>query len=216
MDMLPITDTSSISFVGNTLGPLYLADPEQGVCSPLLTTIASLDLSQAAEEWPYVESALAAKALGQMQQAVADSEELTWEFRRLFAIGPTAKPAPPWGSYYTDAEGAIVSETTLALRRWLDINGIGKNEDAGFGNNKVEDHIGQMLLLMAWVAQSRPELIEDFLGLHLLPWSNHFFIRLQSATQHPFYLGLATLSDASLCGIRDALDIEVIYPHFYR
>lgn len=209
-------DISPITFIGNTLGPLYLADPEQGACSALLTTIAELNIEQAAEEWPYTDSALTASSLRQMQQGMDDTEQMTWEFRRLFAIGSTAKPAPPWGSYYTDVEGAIVSDATLALRHWLDRNGIGTDESAGFHNGKVEDHIGQMLLLMAWVAQNRPEIIQDFLRLHLLTWSSHFFTRLQASTRHPFYLGLATLSDASLCGIRDALNIEVVYPRFYR
>ena len=46
-----------------------------------------------------------------------------------------------------------------------------------------EDHIGLMLVLMAWIARNRPEALDDFLRLHLLPWSSHFLDELAEAAE---------------------------------
>jgi len=208
MDIYP-----SIAFIGSTLGPLFLVDPEQGACSELFSAFANLDAKEAGEEWPFVDAEEATRLIAQMQQGLqGDPDDLLWEFRRLFAIGPTLKPAPPWGSYYTDHEGAICSEATLELRKWLRINGIGKAGE----KEKVEDHIGQMLVLMSWIAENRPDLIQEYLSKHLLTWSQHFLKILQVSTKHPFYEGLASLTNASLCGIRDELNLQIVYPQFYR
>ncbi|MDR0500749.1 MAG: molecular chaperone TorD family protein [Coriobacteriales bacterium] len=214
-----------IAFIGESLGPLFLTDPEQGAGSPLFIALAQMDAHQAALEWPVFSDtpAFDVSAADDITKAVekclmnmkiglnGDFQELIWEYRRLFAVSGSPKPAPPWGSYYTDPEAAICSETTLALRQWLAINGIGKTDD-----KKVEDHIGQMLLLMAWIARQRPEITGEFLQLHFLPWATHMLQALQKSTSHPFYNGLAQLCDICLTAIRDALRLEVIYPRFYR
>ncbi|MCL1799503.1 MAG: molecular chaperone TorD family protein [Eggerthellaceae bacterium] len=204
---------SSVSFVGATLGPLYLVDPEQGACSGLLEAFAFSDAEQLGREWPFVGDAEAAALISRMKEGLEGGPDtLVWEFRRLFAIGPTPKPAPPWGSYYTDREGATCSTATLELRRWLAAQGIGQAE----GDKKVEDHIGQMLALMSWIALNDPRLLEEFLSLHFLTWSGHFLEALDASTDHLFYKGLALLTNASLCGIRDELKLSITSPHFFR
>ncbi|MCL1847702.1 MAG: molecular chaperone TorD family protein [Coriobacteriia bacterium] len=203
----------SIAFIGASLGPLYLVDPEQGACSQLLEAFLIADAEQLGREWPFVDDSEAAALIAQMKQGLGgDPDEMVWEFRRLFAIGPTPKPAPPWGSYYTDREGAICSVATLELRRWLAAQGIGQ----AAGDGKVEDHVGHMLTLMSWMALNAPNLLPEFLSRHFLVWTEHFLGILQDSTAHPFYLGLAALTNASLCGIRDELQLSITYPRFYR
>ena len=73
-----------------------------------------------------------------------------------------------------------------------------------------------MLLLMAWIAGHKPELLEEYLRDHLLTWSSHMLEELEGAAQHPFYRGLAQLTRESLEGIATEMGIQVEYPRFYR
>ena len=81
----------AVIFVGQTLGPLFLDDPrheEQVV--PAIKAFAALDVDAAAEEWPFVDADDARGALALMKegaQAGAQSDEVVWEYRRLF-VGP--------------------------------------------------------------------------------------------------------------------------------
>ena len=126
-------------------------------------------------------------------------------------MGPGRKPAPPWGSVYTDRECVVFGASTLALRAWMREHGIERLSDAA----DPEDHIGYVLLLMAWVAKHRPELLVEFLGEHVLTWSSHFLEQFEAA-EHAFYRGLASLTRSTLEGIGEELSIEVVYPRFYR
>lgn len=79
-----------------------------------------------------------------------------------------------------------------------------------------EDHVGLMLVLMAWIARNQPQDLGEFLRLHLLTWSSHFLDQLIEAAGQPFYEGLARLTKASLEGIQAELGLDVVYPRFYR
>lgn len=205
----------AVAFVGQTLGPLFLNDPghdEQVV--PAIEAFAALDVDAAAEEWPFVEPEAARGALALIKkgaQAGVRSDEVVWEYRRLF-VGPAPKPAPPWGSVYTDRECVVFGGTCLELRQWMrevGIERLGEEKDP-------EDHIGLVLLLVAWVAEHRPEALRDCLRLHVLPWSSHLLEELEDAAEQPLYEGLARLARLSLEGMQAAFDIEVEYPRFYR
>lgn len=203
-----------IAFVGETLAPFYLQDPRTGDAGPAFQAMASLDVAAAAAEWPFGEEAAVRDALGLMVGGLAegaDADDLVWEYRRLF-VGPAVKPAPPWGSVYTDRECVVFGASTLELRRWMREQGIERTTD----DRTPEDHIGLMLALMAWIARNRPEALEEYLRSHLLTWSSHFLEELAGAAEHPFYQGLARLTGASLEGVRSELGIEVVYPRFYR
>ncbi|MEG0072820.1 MAG: Tat proofreading chaperone DmsD [Raoultibacter sp.] len=205
---------SQIMFVGESLGPFYLEDPEHGDITPAFAAIAVLDAVEASQDWPFVSPDVAECDLALMQEGLAEglgSEDLIWEYRRLF-IGPAPKPAPPWGSVYTDRECVVFGESCLALRQWMREVGIQREAD----DQTPEDHIGILLLLMAWIVQNKPELVEDFLRLHVLPWSSHFLEALADAAEQPFYEGLARLTRASLEGLQRELALEVLYPKFYR
>ena len=203
-----------IAFVGETLGPLFLNDPKTGDAGAAFQALAGLDVEDAAAEWPFVDDAEALRDLGLMKKGLAkgtEDDDLVWEYRRLF-IGPAPKPAPPWGSVYTDRECVVFGQTTLALRAWMREQGIERLVD----DKTPEDHLGLMLVLMAWIARNRPEALDDYLSLHLLTWSSHFLEQLAQAAEHPFYEGLARLAQASLEGIQADLALDVTYPRFYR
>lgn len=204
----------AVAFIGETLAPFFLQDPKTGNAIHSFEAMATLDVDAAACEWPFVEKGEALNDLELMVKGLEkgiEDEDLIWEYRRLF-IGPAPKPAPPWGSVYTDHECVVFGASTLVLRAWMRDQGIQRLVD----DKTPEDHIGLMLALLAWIAREKPELLDDFLRLHLLTWSSHFLEELIEAAEHPFYEGLARLTKASLEGIQDELQLEVEYPRFYR
>ncbi|RDB67103.1 Tat proofreading chaperone DmsD [Gordonibacter pamelaeae] len=203
-----------IAFVGETLGPFFLQDPKTGEAGAAFQALAALDVDAAAAEWPFAGEAEARACLALMKEGLAhgiEDDDLVWEYRRLF-VGPAPKPAPPWGSVYTDRECVVFGESTLALRAWMRAQGIARLVD----DKTPEDHIGLMLVLMAWIARNQPADLDDYLRLHLLPWSPHFLDELAEAAKQPFYEGLARLAKASLEGIQSERALDVAYPRFYR
>ena len=203
-----------IAFVGETLGPFFLQDPKTGEAGAAFQALAALDVDAAAAEWPFAGEAEARACLALMKEGRAhgiEDDDLVWEYRRLF-VGPAPKPAPPWGSVYTDRECVVFGESTLALRAWMRAQGIARLVD----DKTPEDHIGLMLVLMAWIARNQPADLDDYLRLHLLPWSSHFLDELAEAAKQPFYEGLARLAKASLEGIQSERALDVAYPRFYR
>lgn len=208
---------AAIVLVGSTLGPFFLHDPEHDaqVIKPGLEALATIEVQPAAEEWPFVSAEDAARALEKMRAGLEngiDGEELVWEYRRLF-VGPAAKPAPPWGSVYTDKDMVVFGASTMELRDWLRRQGIAVAKGQ---SDEPEDHIGTMLTLLAWLAEERPELVEEFLSDHLLTWSSHFLAQLEEAAEQPFYEGLASLARLSLEGMQETFALEIDYPRYYR
>ena len=223
MTDLDAATLEGVAFLGNTLAPFFLQDPRTGDADAEFAAFAALDAQAAGAEWPFVGEAQAVSCLSMMVEGLASScaageggafaadDDLMWEYRRLF-IGPGAKPAPPWGSVYTDRECVVFGATTLELRTWMREHGVARTAD----EKTPEDHIGLMLALMAWLAQNQPADLDEFLSLHFLTWAGHFLDELADAAEHPFYEGLARLTRASLDGVREALGLEVVTPRFYR
>lgn len=206
-----------IAFVGRSLGPFFRLDPKRDMDAilPSYTAIAQLDAWQAADEWPFVSNDEAFRVLCLMQEGLEDDFDergVITEYRRLF-VGPGRKAAPPWGSVYTDKDCVMFGASWVALRAWMRANGVTMGaEDSG----EPEDHIGLMLEFMAWLADERPELLSDFLRLHLLPWAGHFLDIVAEVAHHAFFEGLALLTKASLDGIQRELALDVETPRFYR
>lgn len=201
-------------FAGSVLAPFFLQDPQKGNAQELFVSMANLDVDEAAASWPFVEEAEAQQALKLMVDGLADgpaTNELTHEYRRLL-IGPNKKPAPPWGSVYTDQECVVFGLTTLDLRAWMRAHGIARTTD----ERTPEDHIGLLLAMLEWLAQEKPELVEEFLQKHVLTWSSHFLTQFEEAAEHPFYEGLARITRLTLEGVQEELDIDVTYPRYYR
>lgn len=221
----------AVAFTGETLAPFFLQNPKTGSAGAMFAAMASLDVDAAADEWPFADPAQAREALSLMVEGLAPSmadgaacggegdgaalfradDALTDEYRRLF-IGPAPKPAPPWGSVYTDRECVVFGESTLALRAWMRANGITRLSD----ERTPEDHIGLMLALLAHIARMHTSLIEEYLRDHLLTWAPHFLGQLSQAACHPFYRGLSDLTLATLLGMRETFSIDVVEPRFYR
>ena len=223
-----IATAEAVAFAGESLAPFFLNDPRTGDAQAVFAAMALIDPQAAASEWPFASEEEARRAFGLMVEGLrpcmggcADGDAapsafhadgaLTDEYRRLF-IGPAPKPAPPWGSVYTDRECVVFGESTIALRAWMRENGIVRLSD----ERTPEDHIGLMLALMAHVARMHTGLLDEYLRLHFLTWAPHFLGEFADAAQHPFYRGLALLTDSTLAGIRDALGVEVVEPRFYR
>ena len=206
-------ELEAIAFVGETLAPFFLQDPRTGTADASFDAVAALNAQEAASAWPFADAEEAQRAFALMVDGLAKGrdDDLVWEYRRLF-IGPAPKPAPPWGSVYTDRECVVFGATTLELRRWMRERGIARQTD----DKTPEDHMGLMLVLMAWIARNQPEDLAEFLRLHLLTWSTHFLDQLAEAARQPFYEGLARLTKASLEGIEAELGLEVVHPRFYR
>lgn len=203
-----------VAFVGETLGPFFLEDPKAGKATSAFEAITTLNIEEAAQEWPFVAQQQAHEALSLMQNGLRngiEADELVWEYRRLF-VGPATKAAPAWGSVYTDREGVVFGQSTLELRRFMRTYGIERLQD----EKNPEDHIGLMLQLMAWIAREKPECLEEYLRLHLLTWASHFLEKLEEVSEEDFYRGLARLTKESFEGIKQELEIEVTYPRFYR
>lgn len=203
----------AVAFVGASLAPFFLNDPRTGDAADAFAAMAELDVAAAAAEWPFVDEATAADALALMREGLAagaDNENLVWEYRRLF-VGPGHLPAPPWGSVYTDRECVVFGEATLALRAWMRRVGVARTTD----ERTPEDHIGLMLALLSYLAEERPDLVDEYLRDHLLTWALHYLEALEAAADHPFYQGLAALTRSTLLGLQAARGLEVTLPHFY-
>ena len=187
-------ELEAVAFAGDTLAPFFPQDPRTGTAGPAFAAMAALDAEAAAAEWPFADEGEARAALGLMTSGLAEGIEddgLVWEYRRLF-VGPAPKPAPPWGSVYTDRECVVFGASTLALRAWMRGRGIARL----VGDRTPEDHIGLMLALMAWIARNQPEDLDEFLQAHLLTWSSHFLDQLIEAAAHPCCALFRALRDA--------------------
>lgn len=203
----------AISFIGNTLGPLFLYEPFSEENAALYKALSESNAEELASEWPFIDSTQAEPAIAQIIDGIVNDKDdtLLWEYRRLF-VGPALKAAAPWGSVYTDKDQVIFGESTLELRKWMRENGVAKLVPEG----EPEDHIGLMMLMMSWLAQNKSDALPSFLQDHLLTWAPHFLDVVQEATTASFFTGLASLTKASLQGIGDALELEVTEPRFYR
>ncbi len=203
----------SIAFLGDILGPLFLYSPADAAVQPICEAIASLDVDDAAAEWPFVETEIANDALFLMHEGLAcdDGEAILDDYKRLFE-GPERKLTPPWGSVYTDRDMITFGDSSLALSRWMREKGIRRFSV----ENDPDDHIGLMLMMMSWITRERPELLDEYLREHLLTWAPHFLEQVIEASKSPFYQGMAMLCLASLQGVREELNLDVKTPRFYR
>ena len=207
-------EPAPVAFVGTTLAPFFLNDPRKGEARASFTAMAQLDAAQAADEWPFADAGEAAAGFALMVEGLADgvdAEELVWEYRRLFT-GPGHLVAPPWGSVYTDVESVVFGASTLELRAFMRKAGVARVSD----ERTPGDHIGLMLAMMAYLAQEKPEFLDEYLQQHLLTWAPHYLDTLEREAQHPFYRGLARLTRSTLEGIRGARGLDVQTPQFYR
>ena len=201
--MMPIPNRDAVALSARTLGALFSYAPNSAENAPL---VAAFQDGSWQQQWPFPVAAPLASGFG------ASAEETLPEAGQRLFIGPWALPAPPWGSVYTDRECVVFGEATLALRAWMRRIGVARTTD----ERTPEDHIGLMLALLAYLAEERPELTDEYLRDHLLTWAPHYLEALEEAADHPFYQGLAALTRSTLLGLQEARGLEVVTPRFYR
>lgn len=212
MSVLEQSVLEQIAFIGNTLSPLFLYDPLAKETADLYEALRQVDVHTAAADWPFGNTLAIEHGLHLMQVGInAGREELSCEFQRLF-VGPETKAVPPWGSVYTDHDRILFGETALDLHDWMSKNTIRATVD----DHMPDDHVGRMLALLAWIAQQRPSLLEEYLQDHFLTWIPHFLSVLDDRTRSDFYHGLSVLTQESIEGIGQALSVQVVEPRFFR
>lgn len=203
---------ASIAGSAQMMGLLFSSDPVKNpVSAGLFETLSVMDASEVAAEWPCLNSDEAGELLKRLQDSLSSLDELAVEYRHLF-VGPNKLAAPPYGSVYTDYEQVVFGETTLALRSWMRKEGVGVDGLDG----APEDHIGTMLLLLSWLVEHRPDLVETYLAEHLLTWAPHYLEELCEAAQQGFYGALGQLALRTLVGLKGELSLDVVEPRFYR
>lgn len=156
-------------------------------------------------EWPYGSEEEKQRIASLLAQTTYQDETLAQAYQRLF-IGPYALPAPPWGSVYLDHENVLFGDSTLDLREWMLENGI----DIALTQNEPEDHFGLMVMMVAWVAETRPEKLTELLAEHLLPWAYRYLEQLSLQGAFPYYEGLAMLATLTLKSWQSLLSITPV------
>ena len=165
-----------ISLYGRLLGVCFYYEPSDSRIAGVLDFFRQPNWMQ---EW---EIPTSEKLTALIKQGL--KQDLTEQYQNLF-IGPNELQAPPWGSVYLDPECVIFGHSLLALRDFL------KRHQIAFQSqqDEPEDHIGLMLMLAAYLAENRPNLLAEFLSQHLLTWAPHFLSQLANVENHPFYQG---------------------------
>lgn len=189
--------------VSRTLGTCFLIDPRHGELDAVFNELQSID---SFDEWPFGCESVLDEAYGLMVKHGLDASnlEIGREYQKLF-IGPHHFEAPAWGSVYLDHEQVILGDSLVELRRWMNSSGIAVID----GKCEPEDHIGKMLMLLGWLAESKPKLIDEYLAEHLMPWAPRYLDLLEASAIQPFYKGLAVLTKTTLSGIVDVLGVTV-------
>ena len=139
------------------------------------------------------------------EKNVATSAE---DYQRLF-IGPDALPVAPWGSVYLDKEQVIFGDSLLALRAFLDQHSL----HFQLTQNKPEDHFG--LMMMAYLAEHKPEALKAFFEQHFLTWA-YRFLSLFNQQPTTVYVGLGKMAEALLSYAQEHLKLTPQAVELYR
>lgn len=193
-----------VSLSGRLLGALFYYAPTEAQLESILDFFRQPDWQH---EWQHEVDATILQAI---QQGLT-TEALDTTYQELF-IGPAALSVPPWGSVYLDPESVLFGDSLLKLREFLRQHRV----EFVTTQNEPEDHIGLMLLLSAYLAENRPELLVIFLSEHVFTWSTRYLQLLANQQTSVFYRGLALLTQATLNQWQQQLDIQVNSVRLYR
>ena len=187
-----LVDTGSCAML---LGTLFIESPKSGAVADVVRGICEMDL---VNEWPYGatgEKEAIALLLKKVRELSPDA--LDREYHHLF-VGPNNLEAPPWGSVYLDSEAVVFGDSCMALVRWMRAHGIALHEDS---SREPADQIGRVLVLLAWLCDNDPDLVDDYLQQHVLTWVFRYFERLETASEGLFYRAVARLASITLADI---------------
>ncbi|SUT91067.1 twin-argninine leader-binding protein DmsD [[Actinobacillus] rossii] len=175
-----------ISTFGRLLGAAFYYAPQAQEVKPILNFFRQPNWI---EEWHDLIQADEIKTL----IAKGLQQDLDEAYQYLF-IGPNSLPAPAWGSVYLDPEAVIFGNSLVELRTFLKIHQIAFSSK----ENEPEDHFGLMLMLAAYLAENKPELLKEFFTQHLLTWSERYLQLLAEQADYPFYQGLSLIAQQTL------------------
>ena len=136
----------------------------------------------------------ACMALANTKEKAPDMGDMDWEeaefaFNKLF-VGPMALQAPPYASYYLEAEPQLMGESTLKVRRLYDMAGL----VSPLQGHLPDDHLGveldaalALLSMAKYLDAEEPRALwHYFLHEHLHTWLPKFINQARNAeTGHP-------------------------------
>ncbi|MEE4241909.1 MAG: molecular chaperone TorD family protein [Desulfopila sp.] len=119
---------------------------------------------------------------------VDDWQEVEFAFNRLF-VGPAALEAPPFSSVYLDAQGQVMSQTTLDVRQMYRALGL----ESPWKNSLPDDHISleldAALALNYLVKEVDDEVVRELHAhfmMHMEKWVPQFIeLVLSAPSSHP-------------------------------
>lgn len=145
--------------------------------------------------------------LAVIEEAPDNLEELASEYMHVF-VGPSALPAPPWESIYTNKmERLLMTGTTLAVRTAYREEGF----ESALYPHVPDDHVAIELDFLANMAKRALDacLADDdalckatlssslgFLQEHPCKWISEFAVDLQDKAKAGFYAAIARAIDA--------------------
>lgn len=189
-----VADLDAVAGCCRILGALFYYPPDHAAVAPIVALLREGRWPQA---WPFGPPDELERVGADMATALAGPEAmkaLLEEHQRLF-IGPDHLDAPPWGSVYLEEEGTLFGDSTLALRHFLDAEGVALQT----AQHEPEDHIGLLFWAAAWLAEAkRPVALRRLLDKHILCWSEAYLNQLAEAARHPFYRALERLAHLTL------------------
>lgn len=127
--------------------------------------------------------------------------ELLVEYARLF-LGPFKVPAPPYGSVYLEQAGLLMGDSTLAVAKIYQEQGLSLSEDT----RDMPDHIAAELEFMYFLTSCARNALHDadrtravdyhhtgrlFLERFLGPFAVALSQKIEQETSNAFYLALA-------------------------
>ena len=111
-------------------------------------------------------------------------EELKVSYAKLF-VGPFALAAAPYGSVYLDEGGRVMGDSTIAVAKWYEREGLARSNDC----KDLPDHIAIELEFVSFLACKEIEALENsdahvadeyaakqksFVDEFLAPWVSEF------------------------------------------
>ncbi len=189
------------------LSRVYLQSPD----GPMLAELAG---DGVLDQWPIRDDELTAEGLAALARSVGESPtplaELHADHQRLF-LGPENLLACPYESVYLNPEHLTFGSETLEVRRWYGRYGLA----APAVGREPDDHIGLELAFVAHLCLQALEVVEagepdgryddaalqvavralaEFLGDHLLAWSEEFCDHVVAGARTDFYRGVGLLT----------------------
>ncbi|MBG3058080.1 molybdopterin-dependent oxidoreductase [Proteus mirabilis] len=161
------------------------------------------------DEWIPIRPGTDAALVNALAYVMIKEDLVDKPFLDKYCVGydeTTMPEGTPKNAHYIDHENVLFGDSTLDLREWMLENGI----DIALTQNEPEDHFGLMVMMVAWVAETRPEKLTELLAEHLLPWAYRYLEKLSLQGAFPYYEGLAMLATLTLKSWQSLLSITPV------